>query len=185
MVRIALAGLSLAFLSACGGSSTPTPDSRVSPVYDKTTGRLTELLSDRDGDGKNETRAFMNRTEIERIEIDRNGDNVADRFEFYLPLSEGGTPQAPWMARAEERDGDRVVRREQYAGGRLSQVEEDTDGDARFDKWERYQAGTLMAVELDLDGAGKPTRRLVYGRTGNVERVEADSDGDGVFEVVK
>jgi len=39
-------------------------------------------------------------------------------------------------------------------------------------------------MELDLTGQGRPTRRLLYGSSGDVERIEADDDGDGTFEKV-
>ena len=184
MVRRITAGLGLLMLAACGSTPASAPDSRVSPVYDRETGRLSELLSDRDGDGRNETRAFMRGAEVEHIEIDRDADGVADRFEYYAPLADGGSAQAPWLSRAEEREGTRVVRREQYMNGKISHVEEDTDGDTRPDKWERYTAGVLTAVELDLDGSGRPTRRLNYGPRGEILQIEADADGDGRFEPV-
>ena len=52
------------------------------------------------------------------------------------------------------------------------------------DKWESYDAGVLTQVDLDLGGKGFADRRLVYGDGGNVIRIEADPDGDGVFVVV-
>ena len=52
------------------------------PVYNKTDGKLEQVLSDSDGDGKIETRAFMDGRKLLRIEIDRNADDRADRWEY-------------------------------------------------------------------------------------------------------
>ena len=165
-----------------GGSAESRRD--VTPVYNKETGRLAELTSDRDGDGKVDTRAFMDGIRIQRVEIDRDKDGRTDRWEFYSAERPANDPQ---LERVEESEGAdaRVVRREYYQYGVISRVEEDTDGDDRMDKWEHYTRGLLRQVELDFHGRGKPTQRLVYGPGGTVERVESDPDGDGTFEAVK
>jgi hypothetical protein len=182
---------SLSLLAVCaltvvgcdsGGSAEPRRD--LTPVYNKETGKLAELTSDRDGDGKVDTRAFMDGVRIQRVEIDRDKDGRTDRWEFYSPDSPANDPQ---LDRVEESEGAdaRVVRREYYESGVISRVEEDTDGDDRVDKWEHYAHGLLSQVELDFHGRGKPTQRLVYGSGGTVERVESDPEGDGTFKVVK
>lgn len=153
----------------------------MSPVYSQETGRLSELVSDRDGDGTVETRAFMDGTRVVRVEIDRNRDGRPDRLEFYA--AGAGAPGGSVIERAEETDFStgRVIRRETYDTGAISRVEEDTDADGRVDKWEFYERGVLSRVELDLTGQGTANQRLIYGRGGTVERVESDPDGDGVF----
>jgi hypothetical protein len=86
---------------------------------------------------------------------------------------------------AEEAGGDdeTITRWEFYVDGVIRRVEEDVDLNGRVDKWEVYgDDGRLAHVSFDLEGAGHPTRRLVYGAQGDVERVEEDPDGDGVFE---
>ena len=87
---------------------------------------------------------------------------------------------------AEESDAPdgRITRRQFHKDGVLARVEEDTDADGRIDKWELHEAGTLRQLDLDVDGTGRPTRRLIYSANGSVIRVEADPDGDGVFEPV-
>jgi hypothetical protein len=157
------------------------------PVYDTATGRLRELDSDRNGDGKIDTRAFMDGVTLLRIEIDRNGDGRPDRWEFYTPAAAGpGATGRTVIDHAEEANGpsDTITRREFYTNGQIARVEEDTDNDGHVDKWEQYEGGVLTTVALDLQGAGRPDRRLVYGPDGNVERIEADPDGDGVFSPV-
>ena len=172
-------------LSACSPAGSTAPaDRQVTPVYSKETGRLAELTSDRNGDGKVDTRAFMDGVRVQRVEIDRNRDGQADRWEYYGPNTSAGTPQ---IERAEESEGGnrRIVRREHYDAGRIARVEEDTDGDDRVDKWEYYEDGILKRVELDFDGRGKPTQRLSYGAGGSVTAVESDPEGDGTFVPVK
>lgn len=178
----ACAGVLCAML-AC--RQAPPPDGPpVTTVYDSKTGKLSELLSDRNGDGKNDTHAFMDGALLQRVEIDKNGDGTPDRFEYYLPPSAGGTAQQPWLDHVEERLDGRVVRRETYSRGVIARVEEDTDADGRIDKWETYENGTLVRMDLDLTGRGTPDRRLVYGPNGEVTAVQSDPDGDGRFETV-
>lgn len=176
-------------MAACGGTRPSRTEGGLAPVYNPETGRLEELLSDRDGDGRPETRAFMDGAVLKRIEIDRNGDGAPDRWEFYsggVASAAVGAGGAPRMTHAEEANGRdaRVTRREFYSDGVLRRVEDDVDGDGRPDKWEAYDAGVLVRVDLDLVGKGYASQRLVYGPGGHVIRVETDPDGDGVFVAV-
>lgn len=167
--------------ASCRAPEAPKPGT-ATPVYNRETGRLEQLVSDRDGDGSIDTRAYMDGTRVVRIEIDRDDDGAPDRFEYYGPTTATGDPV---IERAEERQGTppQVVRREFYQSGLVVRVEEDTDADGRVDKWEYYE-GRLLSVDLDLVGTGKPNRRLHYGADGTVHRVESDTDGDGIFERV-
>jgi hypothetical protein len=168
-------------LVACGRAPESAPAGAATPVYNQQTGRLEQIVSDRDGDGRVETRAFMDGTRLVRIEIDRDGNEKVDRWEHYA--SAGDPPEAV-VERVEEAGGPdgAITRRETYAGGVLERVEEDTNLDGKPDKWEVYRRGHLAHVDLDLESRGSATRRLVYGTDGNIERLEADADGDGVFE---
>ncbi len=185
--------LGLLIVSGCAGSPAPPPDDgRTQRIYNKQTGRLEEILSDRDGDGKKETHAFMDGVRFVRIEIDKNGDGKPDRFEFYAPVPAGTTvPDSPdgrvMLERVEEaanNDG-RVTRKEHYVAGVIARAEEDTDGDNRVDKWEHYSSKVMIRLELDLQGKGFPDRRFTYSADGELLRTEADPDGDGTFEIVK
>jgi hypothetical protein len=149
-------------------------------VYDRATGKLEALVSDHNGDGKPDTRAVMDGTTLERIELDRNGDGKTDRWEYYAP---GAAGQPPVIVRAEQAAGPdgRITRREFYKNGVIDHVEEDTDNDGRVDKWEQYTDGALSRVDLDLQGKGYPDRRLIYDASGSVTAVEEDSHGDGTF----
>lgn len=182
--RLWLVATAVCIGSACGGTSTEPPDATATPVYNQQTGRLEQLVSDRDGDGKIDTRAFMDGTRIVRVEIDRDGDGQTDRWEFYE--ASAADPQSSTIEKAEEASGanQTITRREFYVAGVLQRVEEDTDLDGVMDKWETYQSGRLTQVDLDFSGRGRPTRRMIYGADGSVARMEADPDGDGVFEPV-
>jgi len=188
----ALTGLLL--VTSCGGATVPPPvdDGRTQRIYNKQTGRLEEMLSDRDGDGKKETHAYMDGVRFVRIEMDENGDGKPDRFEFYTPVPAGVTvPSSPdgrvMLERVEEagnNDG-RITRKEFYVAGVIARAEEDTDGDKRVDKWEFYSSNVMIRLELDLQGKGFPDRRFTYSADGELLRTEADPDGDGKFEIIK
>jgi hypothetical protein len=186
--QVLIVGFVLA-ASACGSPAAGPNDRRVAPVYNRETGKLEQLVSDRDGDGRPETRAFMDGAVLKHIEIDRNGDGKPDRWEYYTggPFAGAGAGLgAPAVERAEEANGPdaRITRREFFSGGVVQRVEDDTDANGRTDKWEWYEKGQLARVELDLVGKGFPSQRLVYGDGGSVIRIETDPDGDGVFVAV-
>ena len=183
--KASLSAIAAAVLSsvviACSAPAQPQPQRRVTPVYSKETGRLEQLTSDRNGDGKIDTRAFMDGTRLQRVEIDRNGDSKPDRWEHYKTSPDARATSQVEIERAEEASAsdERITRREFFEGGAVIRVEEDTDADGRTDKWEHYRNGQLVRIELDLKGAGFPDRRMTYRRDGNVDRVEEDPDGRG------
>lgn len=171
---VLIAGLGLA---ACRGSAADRLAANgISPIYNAQTGRLEALVSDRDHDGRPETRARMDGGTITSIEIDRNGDGVPDRWEYY-----NVTPNVIDHAEEANGPGPAITRREFYVDGVIRRVVDDTDLDGRPDKWEFYERGTLVSVEVDLLGHGFASQRLVYSAAGEVDRVETDPDGDGVF----
>lgn len=178
-VRVPLALLVAIMALGAGACQASPPEPPLVPTYDPGTGRLTQLASDRSGDGRTDTWAHMDGTRLERIDIDRSGDGIPDRFEYYTQSPDG----QPWPERVEEANGsdDAITRREFYAQGALDRAEDDTNADGRVDKWEYYEQGRLVRVDLDLEGRGAATRRLHYDRDGQVHRVEVDPDGDGQF----
>jgi hypothetical protein len=172
-----LAGLSFHLASGCGRQEA----GQVTPIYNKTTGRLEQLVGSRNGDGRVDTRAQMDGARLRSVEIDRNRDGRPDRWEYYEPDQ---TTRRSMLVRAEEANGPdgRVTRHEYYDKGAIQRVEEDTDGDGRIDKWEAYEEGSLARMDLDLSGRGFPDRRLIYRRDGTLERTESDPTGDGRFK---
>jgi hypothetical protein len=169
-MRTVLVFLCLPLGAACQPASPPA--GAATPVYNQTTGRLEQLIADRDADGRPDARAFMDGVSVTRVELDRNNDGAADRWEFYTTpegAPRAGAPQ-PVITRAEEANGPdaRITRRERYENGQLAATEEDTDFDGRVDKWETYVEGQLRYVDLDLEGTGVANRRLTYAPGGVV-----------------
>jgi hypothetical protein len=175
---------------------------RISPEYDKATGKLKLLRYDSDGDGKVDTVSFMDGARILRIEIDKNEDGKVDRWEYYdanQKLEKIGTSRADdgkedsWTypaadgstARVEvsTRHDGKVNRVEHYVNGVLSAAEEDGDGDGKIDKWETYEGDHISSVAFDMTHRGTPDRRLIYGPNGTA-RVEVDPNGTGQFVAV-
>src|SRR4029453_10390184 len=165
--------------------SKPGSPGHVTPVYNQQTGRLEQLIGDRHGDGKVDMRASMSGTHLTLIEIDRNRDGHADRWEYYgqAPPGEAKTIRV-LLIRAEEANGpdSRVTRREFYIKGILDHVEEDTDVDGRVDKWEQYEDGAVVRIDLDLSGGGSPDHRMIYRADGSLETTTVDVTGDGRFK---
>jgi hypothetical protein len=166
----------------------------VQPEYD-TTGRLTRLTYDRNGDGKIDTWGYMDGARVVRVEMDENGDGQVDRWEYHKGSSgstgsTGSTGSGPTSSvdttleridRSTRHDGT-ISRRDYFDHGVLARVEEDTDGDGKIDKWETYSGGTLAIMALDTKGRGAPDRRLIYQPDGTLSRIEVDPSGSGTFQ---
>ncbi|HJR60717.1 MAG TPA: hypothetical protein VJ813_15005 [Vicinamibacterales bacterium] len=176
----------LTSLSGCGGAASGTEaQGRIDPDYDKTTGRLTRLAYDSNGNGKHDTWAFMDGARLTRLEADENEDGKIDRWEYYPSGAAGQLKQPPErIERATRLDG-RVSRREFFEAGEMVRVEEDTDGNGTTDKWETYAGGGLVTLALDTGGHGKPDRRLIYRPDGSLDRIETDPTGSGEFRSAK
>jgi hypothetical protein len=172
--------------AACQNAASSTAaEGRIEPSYDKSTGKLTRLSYDANGDGTHDTWAFMDGARLTRLEADENQDGRIDRWEYYPATAGGGLKQPPErIERATRLDGQ-VSRREFFESGVMARVEEDTDGNGKTDKWETYTNGALTVLALDTGGSGKPDRRFVYAADGTLDRIEADPTGSGRFEVVK
>jgi hypothetical protein len=172
---------------------------RITPEYDKNTGRLTLLKYDSNGNGIVDTWSYMDGARVVRIEIDKDEDGKIDRWEYYGPdqkLQKVGVSRMndgkedAWtyaqpdgsIDRVEistRRDGT-VSRVEHYQQNALVSAEEDSDGDGHIDRWETYDGPRLASVAFDTHHRGTPDRRLIYSVDGTV-RVEVDAKGDGRF----
>ncbi|HJZ70577.1 MAG TPA: hypothetical protein VKE51_02500 [Vicinamibacterales bacterium] len=192
-----VAAAAIVALIACGRG--PERTRRITPEYDKKTGKLTLLKYDSNGNGRVDTWSYMDGARVVRIEIDKDEDGKIDRWEYYGPDQKlikagysrlGDGKEDAWsyfgadgsVERVEistRRDG-KVTRVERYLNGVLASAEEDTDGDGRMDKWETYDGQRLASVAFDTQHRGGPDRRLLYHADGTVA-FEIDREGDGHF----
>ena len=195
-LRLRIGALVLAPL-VCGLSACTTPaparDPRLKPEYGKD-GRLTRLTYDKNGDGKDDTFAFMDGPIVVRVEVDEDGDGKIDRWEYHRAAATADAGTTPANANAPDKTIERIERATQHDGkisrkeffenGSLIRIEEDTDADGKMDKWETYSAGTLASMAFDSQHRGAPDRRLIYNPDGSLNRIEADPAGTGRFERV-
>ena len=202
MSMIPKAAIPTAFLSLalmCSACDKPGDEARkrISPEYDKATGKLVLLKYDSDGNGKVDTWSYMDGARVVRIEIDKDEDGKIDRWEYYdanQKIEKIGTSRAQdgkedsWsylnadgtIARIDvsaKRDG-RISRVEHYQKDILVSAEEDGDGDGRMDKWETSEGDHLASIAFDTTHRGTPDRRLIYGANGTA-RLEVDPNGTG------
>ena len=129
------------------------------PTYDKTTGKLSQLASDRNGNGVIDTWTDMDGARPLRSRIDQDEDGNVDRWEYYddqgkllkvgFSRNNDGKPDS-WsfpdpggtIARVEissKGDEKAIDRWEFYTGNQLARVEQDINGDGRADMWETYE----------------------------------------------
>jgi hypothetical protein len=193
--------LALIYVS-CGRYEITETKKRITPEYNKTTGKLQLLNYDSNGNGKVDTFSYMDGARVLRIEIDTDEDGKIDRWEYYGPdqkiekvgfsrLRDG--KEDAWSYTGPDgsvvridvstkRDG-KVTRTEHYDHEKLLAAEEDSDEDGRIDKWETYDGDRLASVAFDTLNRGMPDRRLVYAPDGTA-RMEVDPTGDGHFTLV-
>lgn len=183
-----------------------------SAEYDSQTGRLRTLAFDATGAGTKNAVGYVEGSTMRRIELDLDSDGAIDRWDFYkadgtlekvgLSQHDDGrmdaeafyTPEGALrvMRVSTRRDGifDRI---EYYEKDLLIRSEDDTNGDGKPDKWDTYRPESdvppsvrpyaITSTAIDETGRGTPSRRLIFGPGGRVERVEVDRDGDGHFTV--
>jgi len=196
-------GIGLAALLTAAACANPSPDpakTTTKPTYDKTTGKLSQLTYDRNGNGVIDTWTDMDGAKPVRSRIDQDENGTVDRWEYYddqgkllkvgFSRNNTGKPDA-WgfqgpdgaIARVEVSsvgDEQKIDRWEYYAGAVLVRVELDTNEDARVDKWETYDNGALKSAEFDEDGDGKRDRRLTYNGA-VLELIESAPDASGKY----
>jgi hypothetical protein len=188
-------------LSACDARGEEARK-RISPEYDASTGKLSLLKYDANGNGTVDTWSYMDGARVVRIEIDKDEDGKMDRWEYYGPdskLEKIGSSRAQdgkedaWsypgadatIARIEisTRHDGKVTRVEHYEHDALVAAEEDGDADGKMDTWETSEGGHLTSIQFDTQHRGRPDRRLVYGPNGTA-RLEVDVNGTGHFVAV-
>lgn len=139
-------------------------------------------------------------------QIDLNGDEIADVFNFYRERSEanrllvrkevdlnwdGKIDVRSWFTddgqiEKEEMDGDfdsRVDWIDHYNGGRRVMSEIDTDYNGAMDLFKYYEGGNLRRKERDSTGDGRIDFWEYLDDDGKVLRTGRDLDGDGVMDI--
>ena len=194
--------------SACGDPDRERLKATTKATYDERTGRLKELTSDANGNGRIDTWTEMDGSRPIRSRIDRNEDGRMDRWEYYgdggrlvkvgFSRRDDGKPDA-WAEPSPDGrisrvlvssvgDEKKIDRWETYdpatpgAGPESAQslvaVDEDTNGDGRADRWEKYSAGQLQTASFDENGDGRIDRRLTY-QAGKLVLIESEPDTAG------
>lgn len=193
MLRLALTGMLIAIAGvACAPSD-------ADPVYNPDTRELERIDYDTNRDGTVEARLYFLTGRPTRLEVDADGDGHIDRWELYREdgalarvgtstqgdgradtwVIESGTTLRVEVSTA--RDGI-LDRTEIHQNGVLQRAELDTNHDGRIDQWQRFEGGQLRELALDTTFlATRPDRRLIYGASGTLVRVEADTEGNGRF----
>jgi hypothetical protein len=199
-----------ALLIALSGASCSSPWSArrapIQPLFDATTGRLTQLAYDSNRNGIMDAWTDMDGARPLRSRADQNEDGRLDRWEYYdlearvvkvgFSRKDDGTPDAWAFANGDGRlarvelssfaDESRIDRWEFYDGADvgldpvLTRAEEDTNHDGQPDRWETYEARQLATVAWDLTGDGIADRRLTY-RNSRLVLIESGPDAAGVF----
>ena len=124
--------------------------------------------------------------QLEKVGISRSNDGIVDSWAFASPDDDDLDDDDPdndddndveRVDVSTRRDGV-VDRREYYENGQLVRAEQDTDANGLVDKWETFSGGVLTSAAFDTEGLGQPTRRLVYGSDGGLQRIESGSPLD-------
>jgi hypothetical protein len=206
-VRVLAVSAALGGVMSAGGVFAGCADDsrvrRVVPSYDPFTSRLVQMSADQNGDGQVDQWTFLDGNRPLRGEADTDGDGRIDRWEYFdtgsvlvsvgtsslndgiedtwtfaAPTAQGETRVV--RSRKRDRRWDRV---EFFRGTELVRTEDDDNGDGRADRWDRYEGKVLREAAFDTTlRRGRPDRRLQYDVTGQFVAIDADQDGDGIFE---
>jgi hypothetical protein len=201
MTRLAL--VVVLICAACSDGERARLKATTKATYDDRTGRLKELTSDANGNGRIDTWTDMDGSRALRSRQDRNEDGRLDRWEYYdnggklvkvgFSRRDNGKPDAWAEPGADGRisrvlvsstgDEAKIDRWESYDSSdpdRIAAVEEDLNGDGKPDKWEKYSGGQLQIAEFDENRDGRPDRRLTY-QAGALVLIESEPDATGRF----
>ncbi len=206
MRRWKAAALVIALSGASCSSPWSTRRAPVRPLYDSTTGRLTQLAYDSNRNGIMDAWTDMDGATPLGSRVDHNEDGRIDRWEYYdrgvrlvkvgFSRKDDGTPDAWAFANGDGRlarvelssfgDEARIDRWEFYDGADvgldpvLTRAEEDTNHDGRPDRWETYEGRQLATVAWDATGDGIADRRVTY-RNSRLVLIESGPDQAGGF----
>jgi hypothetical protein len=195
-------------LAACTDREAERLRATTKATYDRRTGRLVQLTSDVNHNGRIDTWTEMDGSRPIRSRTDRDEDGRIDRWEYYDPkgqllkvgFSRSGDEKPDAWAFSDDRgnlsrveisstgDESKIDRWEHYEASRSSSgligpmvsAEEDSNGDGKPDRWETYEYGTIRTLAFDEDFDGRPDRRLTYSDS-VVTLIETEPDATGRY----
>ncbi len=170
--------------SGCSDPNRERLKATTKATYDERTGRLKELTSDANGNGRIDTWTEMDGNRALRSRMDRNEDGRMDRWEY-----DDGGGQLVKVGFSRRDDGKPDAWAEPSPDGRISRVLVSSVGDEKkIDRWETYDPATpgagpdsaqsLVAVEEDSNGDGRADRWEKYS-AGRLQTASFDENGDG------
>lgn len=184
--------------AGCDDPAARAAAARVTPEYDKTTGRLTRIAYDSNGDGKTDNWAYMDGAHVVRVEVDEDGDGKVDRWEYHAQDSgvqgsevQGSGPGAVHSAGTQgsgavagPQGSVRNARLQGPAQGAASplqtieRIERAARHDGRVSRWEYFKEGQLIRVEEDTDNDGRIDKWETYSG-GTLTSMSLDTSGRG------
>jgi hypothetical protein len=174
MFAFALAALVCA---ACSDGDRARLKATTKATYDERTGRLKELTSDANGNGRIDTWTEMDGNRPLRSRQDRNEDGRLDRWEYY---DDGGKLVKVGFSRGDNGKPDAWA--EPGPDGKISRILVSSTGEeSKIDRWETYDTeGQLRTAAFDENHDGRPDRRLTY-QAGTLVLIETEPDASGQF----
>lgn len=173
---------------ACAACSNPEQErlkATTKATYDERTGRLKELTSDANGNGRIDTWTDMDGSRPLRSRMDRNEDGRLDRWEYY-----DDTGRLVKVGFSRRDDGKPDAWAVPAADGRVSQVLVSSTGDeSKIDRWETYdpsaragsgdpESPSPIEIAEDTNRDGRPDKWEKYAG-GVLQTAAFDENADG------
>jgi hypothetical protein len=169
--------VSLALIAvSCNGTSDDARK-RITPEYDKATGRLQLLKYDSNGDGKIDTWSYMDGARVVRIEIDKDEDGKIDRWEYYGP-----DQKIEKIGFSRANDGKEDAWSYPGPDGAITRIEISTKRDGKVERIEHYEKGVLVSAEEASGAGGTEESKAVGKAVGKIDKWET-YDGDHLATV--
>jgi hypothetical protein len=149
-------GIGLAALlaaAACGNPPDPAK-ATTKPTYDKTTGKLSQLTYDRNGNGVIDTWTDMDGAKPLRSRVDQDENGTVDRWEYY-----DGEGKLLKVGFSRNNTGKPDAWGFSSPDGQIARVEISSTGDEqKIDRWEYYAGASWTPTRTAAWTNGKPTR---------------------------
>ena len=179
--------LSLLTLTACGGSQNATPessgesDSTAETSEHVTAAGLILVEVDLNGDQRAEVyNYYRNRSQAERLLVRREADlNQDGRIDIWSYYDDTGIITQEKMDGDFDGNADWV---DHYQNGQRTLSEVDSNSDGNFDLFKYFVEGKLIRKERDTTNNGKIDHWELY-EDGKLMKAGMDTDGDGNIDV--